>query len=122
MAWELKSDRSIYLQLMEYIQRRIISGDYEPGEKLPSVRDLAAQAEVNPNTMQKALAELERGGLVYTNRTSGRYITEDVGLIKETKHRLAKQHIESFIEMMEQLGFEKREIISLFMDMTKEME
>lgn len=120
MEWELKSDRSIYLQLMEYIQRRIISGDYEPGEKLPSVRDLAAQAKVNPNTMQKALVELERGGLIYTNRTSGRFITEDIGLIRETKHRLAKQHIESFINMMEQLGFDKKEMLSLFMDMAKE--
>lgn len=122
MAWELKSDRSIYLQLMEYIQRRIISGDYAPGDKLPSVRDLAVQAEVNPNTMQKALVELERGGLIYTNRTSGRYITEDVGLIKETKHKLAKKHVEEFIEMMEQLGFEKREIISLCVDIAKEYE
>lgn len=120
MAWELKSDRSIYLQLMEYIQRKIISGDYEPGEKLPSVRDLAVQAEVNPNTMQKALVELERGGLIYTNRTAGRFITEDVGLIKETKHKLAKQHVEDFIEKMEQMGFEKKEIISLFMDLSKE--
>ena len=77
MAWDLKSDRPIYTQLVEEIELRIISGRYEAGEKLASVRDLAAEAAVNPNTMQRALAELEQRGLVYSQRTSGRFITED---------------------------------------------
>lgn len=77
MAWELDSDRPIFIQIVERIQMEIISGKYSPGDKLPSVRDLAAVAAVNPNTMQKALTELERTGLVYSQRTSGRFITED---------------------------------------------
>ena len=77
MPWELSNDRPIYLQLMERIQMDIVSGKYHAGDKLPSVRDLAIEAAVNPNTMQKALSELERVGLVYSQRTSGRFITED---------------------------------------------
>ena len=85
MAWELDSDRPIFIQIVERIQMEIISGKYSPGDKLPSVRDLAAVAAVNPNTMQKALTELERTGLVYSQRTSGRFITEDAKMIEELK-------------------------------------
>ena len=70
MPWELDNDRPIYLQLMERIQQDIVSGIYKPGDRLPSVRDLAVEAAVNPNTMQKALSELERSGLVYSQRTA----------------------------------------------------
>ena len=83
MAWELDSDRPIFIQIVERIQMEIISGKYSPGDKLPSVRDLAAVAAVNPNTMQKALTELERTGLVYSQRTSGRFITEDAKMIEK---------------------------------------
>ena len=82
MAWNLDSDRPIYAQILERIQRQIVSGEYAPGTKIPSVRELAAQAGVNPNTMQKALSELERSGLVVTMRTSGRVVTEDMEMIK----------------------------------------
>ena len=85
MPWELDNDRPIYLQLMERIQQDIVSGIYKPGDRLPSVRDLAVEAAVNPNTMQKALSELERSGLVYSQRTSGRFITEDTQLLDEMK-------------------------------------
>ena len=78
MAWELDSDRPIYAQLVERIQTEIVSGYYPPGGKLPSVRELASVAAVNPNTMQKAFAELERSGLIVTQRTNGRTVTEDV--------------------------------------------
>jgi DNA-binding transcriptional regulator YhcF (GntR family) len=79
MSWEFKPDRPIYTQLLEQIQIRIVTGVYPPGSQLLSVRELAAQAAVNPNTMQKALAELERMELVYTKRTAGRFITGDEG-------------------------------------------
>ena len=72
MPWNLDNERPIYLQLMERIQRDIISGVYKTGDRLPSVRDLAMDAAVNPNTMQKALSELERSGLVYSHRTYGK--------------------------------------------------
>ena len=91
MEWELQGDRPIWLQLTEQIQLRIVSGEYPAGERLPSVRDLAAEAAVNPNTMQKALTELERGGLVYSQRTSGRFITQDQQLIQQLKQRLARE-------------------------------
>lgn len=116
MAWELKSDRPIYLQLVEQIARLIISGTYKPGDKLPSVRELAAEASVNPNTMQKAFAELERSGLVFTNRTSGRFITEDQTMMKEMKKNLAKEELLAFLEKMKQLGFTKKETLELLIE------
>ena len=102
MAWELDADRPIYAQLVERIQKEIVSGKYQPGEKLPSVRDLAAVAAVNPNTMQKAFAELERSGLIVTQRTSGRTVTEDTELIG------------NFINNMQELGYQREEIRNLF--------
>lgn len=91
----------------------IISGIYAPGDKLPSVRDFAAEAAVNPNTMQKAFSELERTGLVYSQRTSGRFITEDTNMIEELKSSLAKEKINEFLELMQKLGYKNEEIISL---------
>lgn len=120
MEWELKSDRPIYLQLMEQIQLRIVSGGYPAGSKLPPVRDLAAEASVNPNTMQKALSELERGGLIYSQRTSGRFITEDEGMIQTVKIGLAKEQIEAFFERMQQLGYSKEETVALLEQAMKE--
>ncbi len=113
MTWELKNDRPIFRQLVEHIQLMIVSGGYKPGEKLPSVRDLAAEASVNPNTMQKALADLEQSGLVYAQRTSGRYITEDEGMIAKLKNELATQQILDFLERMGQIGFSKQQTIEL---------
>lgn len=113
MAWNLDSDRPIFLQIVERIQMDIISGKYAPGDKLPSVRDLAGEAAVNPNTMQKAFAELERTGLVYSMRTSGRYITEDTTMIEELKASLAKEKINEFLELMQKLGYKNEEILSL---------
>ncbi len=113
MAWNLNSDRPIFMQLIEIIQISIISGKYAPGSKLPSVRDLASEAAVNPNTMQKALAELERSGLVFSQRTSGRFITEDVAMIEDLKSTLAKEKMKQFLESMRQLGFQKEETLAL---------
>lgn len=113
MKWYIDSDRPIYKQLVEQIELRIISGLYAPGDKLESVREMAMDAGVNPNTMQKSLAELERMGLVFAQRTSGRYITEDIKVIEEAKKTLAVQEIGAFFEKMKKLGFEKNEILEL---------
>lgn len=113
MSWTLDNDRPIYLQLMERIQRDIIAGVYQPGDKLPSVRDLALEAAVNLNTMQKALSELERSGLVYSQRTSGRFITEDTEMLTQMKKELATEHIQEFFQKMEQLGFSRAELLTL---------
>ena len=113
MKWIIDSDRPIYKQLVEQIELRIISGIYSPGEKLESVREMAMDAGVNPNTMQKALAELERMGLVFAQRTSGRFITEDMKVIEEAKKGLAVQEISAFLEKMKKLGMGRNEILEL---------
>lgn len=121
MVWKFKSDRPIYIQLIEQIQLRIVSGEYSPGSKLPSVRDLAAEASVNPNTMQKALAELEQNGLLYSQRTSGRYVTEDENIIRKVKDTIALEEIKEFLQKMSKLGFSSQETISLIEKIMKEM-
>jgi DNA-binding transcriptional regulator YhcF (GntR family) len=113
MKWYIDSDRPIYKQLVEQIELRIISGVYTPGDKLESVREMAMDAGVNPNTMQKALAELERMELVFAQRTSGRFITEDLKVIEEAKKNLALQEIGAFLEKMKKLGMGRNEILAL---------
>lgn len=113
MAWKFDNDRSIYIQLVEQIQKRIITGEYPPGSKLASVRELAAEAEVNPNTMQKALTELERIGLVHAVRTIGRFVTEDMDMIRELKYQSATGIVGEFKKKMEALGFTQKEIVDL---------
>lgn len=120
MPWELKNDRPIYLQLIEQIGQRILSGIYPPGSKLPSVRDLATSAAVNPNTMQKALSELERSGLINTNRTSGRFITEDTVMLQDMKRELAMSQLKLFLEHLAALGLEKKEIQELLLNAANE--
>ena len=122
MSWNLNSERPIYAQIIERTTLDIISGIYLPGAKLPSVRDLAQDAGVNPNTMQKALSELERTGLVLSQRTSGRFITEDLTMIEKTKQNLASLQIREFLEKMEHLGFTKETIIQLIEQLKAEEE
>ena len=110
MAWNMDSDRPIYTQLVERIQMQIVSGYYGSGTWLPSVRELAADAAVNPNTMQKAFAELERSGLIVTQRTNGRTVTEDRELIDNVRRNLARAHMETFVAKMKELGYTKEQI------------
>jgi len=109
VEWDFAADRPIYIQLKERIKRLIVSGAYPPGEKLPAVRDMAAEAAVNPNTLQKALAELERDGLVYARRTAGRFVTEDAAMIDKAKDELARGQITAFFEGMAALGYTRDE-------------
>lgn len=120
MAWILDDSCPIYLQIEGLIKTKIISGVYQPGQKLPSVRDLAAEAAVNPNTMQKALTELERSGLVYTQRTSGRFITEDTAKMTELKEQIAREQLQLFLKNMEQLGLSRDDIRRLLETAWKE--
>lgn len=121
MAWDFKSDRPIYTQVLEKIRFHIISGIYPAGSKLPSVRDLAAEASVNPNTMQKALSELERSGLIYSQRTSGRYVTEDENMIKKVREDMATEQIRDFFKLMKDLGYSPEETVTLIEKIVKEM-
>ena len=120
MSWNLDSSRPIYLQIVERVSLDIVAGKYLPGDKLPSVRDLAAEAGVNPNTMQKALSELERNGLVHSLRTSGRFITEDKDMIEQMREELATTQIQEFLNKMRQMGFEQKKVIQLIETMLKE--
>lgn len=113
MAWSLNSDRPIYTQILEKIQTRIISGIYKPGEKLPSVRELAAEASVNPNTMQKAFAELERSRLILTQRNSGRTVTEDTKMIEQIQTQMALAQVKTFFNNMKELGYTEDKILAL---------
>ncbi|MCI8756043.1 MAG: GntR family transcriptional regulator [Oscillospiraceae bacterium] len=120
MIWDFQGDRPIYLQIVEQVQLRIVSGYYSAGSKLPAVRDLAAEASVNPNTMQKALADLERKGLVYSQRTAGRFITEDKSMIEQIKQSLAREQVDEFLKKMQALGCTVGEVITLLSQMEKE--
>ena len=120
MPWNLDSSRPIYLQIIERVQMDIITGRYQPGDKLPSVRDLAQEAAVNPNTMQKALSELERSGLIYSQRTSGRFITEDKEVIHQMKKELAAAEVSAFVAHMKQLGITPEEIRQLLAETIEE--
>jgi len=113
MIWQFTNGAPIYSQLIHQIKQGIVSGAFPPGERLPSVRDLATDAGVNPNTMQRALAELERDGLVYSQRTAGRFVTEDREMIEQAKRGLAQAHIQSFLSAMTRLGYEREEILAL---------
>ena len=113
MRWEFSNDAPIYTQLIQQVKVGIVAGIFPPGERLPSVRELATEAGVNPNTMQRALAELERDGLVYSQRTAGRFVTEDETMIQAAKRGLAQRHVKSFIEAMSRLGFRQEEIVAL---------
>lgn len=120
MGWDLKSDRPIYSQLIEYIELRIVSGAYPAGSKLPSVRDMATEAAVNPNTMQRALSQLENDGLPFSQRTSGRFVTEDVEKIMQVKNALAMELIREFIERMSNLGYDEKQAIAFIQKISEE--
>ena len=113
MKWTFTGDAPIYAQLMDQLKAGIVSGEFPPGGRLPSVRELAAEAGVNPNTMQRSLSELERDGLVVSQRTAGRFVTEDEGVIEHTKEQLAQGHIQTFLTAMGALGYSRDQAVGL---------
>lgn len=110
MAWKLNNDKPIFQQLTEIIIFRIISGQYTAGEKLSTVRDLAIEAGVNPNTMQRALSEAENTGIVSVKRGDGRYVTEDEEIIAELKNKYVLERVCDFIESLKSMGLDERQI------------
>ena len=118
---DFRSDQPIYTQLVEKITLSVLSGKFPPGAKLPAVRELAAQAGVNPNTMQKAFAELERTGLIYSQRISGRFVTEDAAVIGFAKERLARQRMDEFLQSMHCLGYDNKEVLRLLQSREEEI-
>lgn len=110
MDWNFENDRPIYIQLVEKLKIAIVTGEYPAGERLPSVRDLAIEIKANPNTVQRALVDLEQTGLIYTQRTNGKFVTEDEELVQKIREELAKEAFSKFQENMKQLGFKEDEI------------
>ena len=120
MEWKFRSDLPIYSQLVEQIKLGIVSGSLLPGERLMSVRDMATEAGVNPNTMQRALQELERDGMVYSQRTAGRFVTENMQVIERAKKKFAEEQIRGFLEAMKKLGYQQEEILALLEEKEEE--
>ena len=112
MAWQFNANRPIYQQIVDEIELRILNGTYEMGMRLPSVRDLAVLAAVNPNTMQRALAELEEMGLVTTQRNTGRTVTTDETAVSRARDNKANLLVETFLMQMKALGISRQEVIS----------
>lgn len=113
MEWKFDSGAPIYSQIVDILRARIVSGDPAPGERLPAVREMALTAGVNPNTMQRALTELEREGLLFTQRTSGRFVTEDRETLTRVKEELAKGRLRAFLADMRELGIRREELRTL---------
>lgn len=110
MEWNFKNGLPIYAQIIDEMTMRIASGEYSSGDKLPSVRELAVEAGVNPNTMQRALAELERSGLVYSERTSGRFVTKDEDVLKGLRAKLAGRYFDELKEKLSKTGMSENDI------------
>ena len=113
MQWKFDGNAPIYTQLVDQMKLGIVSGEWIPGQRIPAVRELAVDAGVNPNTMQRALQELERQGLMFSQRTSGRFVTEDREMIEDAKRALANRHISAFIRQMQALGYTRQEIVAM---------
>ena len=122
MDWTFRTDAPIYTQLCERLTLAIVSGGYAPGERLPAVRELAVDAGVNPNTVQRALSELERRGLVYAQRTAGRFVTGDAERIAREKRRIAEERTRSFLDAMGELGYDRAQTVALLEKMRGEVE
>jgi GntR family transcriptional regulator len=106
LVWKFNDEQPIYQQIISQIKERIVAGEWKAGSKLKSVRELALEAGVNPNTMQKALAELEREGLVYSQRTAGRFVSDN-------KEKMTMECIKTFVAQMEKMGYKKEQIIEM---------
>ena len=121
MDFIFDNDRPIYLQLVEYLKLYIVSGKLQPGERLLSVREFALQIKVNPNTVQKALGELEVSGLIYTERTNGKFVTKDQVLIEKIKKQLAKEKVEKYFSDMEKLVINNKDAIRYLQEIGGEL-
>lgn len=111
MDFTLENALPIWKQISSQLEERIVTGEYPAGSKLPSVRDLAAEAKVNPNTMQRAMTKLESDGLVVTNRTAGRTVTSDITVIDMIRSRLASEHARAYLDRMAALGYSAEEAL-----------
>ena len=110
MGWKFKDGIPIWTQIIDIICQKVVRGDWPPGSKVPAVRELALEAGVNPNTMQRALSEMERDGLLYSERTSGRFVTENEQILKELRETLCREAVQELLAQLRQLGLSREEI------------
>lgn len=120
MSWKFDEKSPIYVQIAQHIKMQIVSQEIKSGDQLPTVREFAETAGVNPNTMQRAFTELEREGMVYSQRTAGRYVTDNQELISEKRRELARNELKSFVTNMEKMGFKRVEIVPVLEAFLKE--
>ena len=113
MAWKFTSDKPVYLQIAERITKSVLSGDYKPGEQIPSVRQLALEAAVNPNTVQRAFTELENSGIVISRNTIGRFVTDDTEILEACRNDLAKKIVKEFMQNMNHLSITTEQAIKI---------
>ena len=113
MGFEFLNSTPIYLQIVEHIKTQIISKKYLPNQKIPSVRELSLAFEVNPNTVQKALSDLEDIGLIYTERTNGKFVTDKEEIINKVKEEAINKITDDFYESMKKMGFNKDDVLKL---------
>lgn len=113
MVWKFNDEQPIYQQIISQIKERIVAGEWKAGDKLKSVRELALEAGVNPNTMQKALVELEREGLVYSQRTAGRFVSDNKEKTDRLLEEMTMECIKTFVAQMEKMGYKKEQIIEM---------
>lgn len=113
MAWKFTSDKPVYLQIADRLTKSVLSGEFKPGEQIPSVRQLALDAAVNPNTVQHAFTELENNGLIISRNTIGRFVTENTAIIEECRNEMAKSIAKAFIKNMSQLSISPEQAIKI---------
>ncbi len=120
MAWKFNNEAPIYIQIMDEIKFRIAQGRLKPGDQVPPVRELAVKAGVNPNTMQKALAELEREGVLYSQRTAGRFVAQPTGGISSVRRNASNKYIKAYVDSMRSLGYGDVELVEILKNYLKE--
>ncbi|HBU80757.1 MULTISPECIES: GntR family transcriptional regulator [Paenibacillus] len=116
MSIEFDNNLPIYLQIMQYIKRQIVTGTLKAGDKIPSVRELAAELQINPNTVQRTFQELEREEVVETKRGLGRYVTSEESKIMTIKKEMAGELLERFLTGMQELGIDEQDIVTIVAD------
>lgn len=119
MAWKFTSDRSVYLQIADRLIKSVLSGGYQPGEQIPTVRQLAMEVAVNPNTVQHAFTELENEGIIISKGTLGRFVTEDTQIIEICRKKMAVRLVQDFVENMNQLSITKEQAVTMIEEVMK---
>lgn len=119
MAWKFSSDKPVYLQISDRIVKRVLSGEYPVGEQIPTVRQIALEAAVNPNTVQHAFSELENEGLIISKGTLGRFVTDDVDVVTACRRKMAEQLAHEFAKNMKELSITRDETINLIGEVMK---